>query len=75
VFDIIEQLNPSSRGEYEISDTLRVLIESDRYTVRSTKVHGWWDATGTAEAVSRANPLVMIDLQPCCKGTVEQGHG
>ena len=29
VFDIIEQLNPSSRGEYEISDTLRVLIESD----------------------------------------------
>ena len=26
-----------------------------------------------AEAVLRANHLVMIDLQPCCKGTVEQG--
>lgn len=73
VFDVIEQLNPSSRGEYEISDTLRVLIESDRYTVSSAKVHGWWDDTGTAEAVLRANHLVMIDLQPCCKGTVEQG--
>jgi glucose-1-phosphate thymidylyltransferase len=73
VFDIIEQLNPSDRGEYEISDTLRVLIESDQYTVSSTKVDGWWDDTGTAEAVLRANHLVMIDLQSCCKGTVEQG--
>jgi glucose-1-phosphate thymidylyltransferase len=73
VFDIIEQLNPSDRGEYEISDTLRVLIESDQYTVSAIKVHGWWDDTGTAEAVLRANHLVMIDLQSSCKGTVEQG--
>ncbi len=73
VFEIIEQLNPSGRGEYEISDALRVLIESDQYTVSAAKVHGWWDDTGTAEAVLRANHLVMIDLQPCCKGTVEQG--
>lgn len=73
VFEIIEQLNPSDRGEYEISDTLRVLIESDRYTVGSAKVHGWWDDTGTAEAILRANHLVMNDLQPYCKGTVERG--
>lgn len=73
VFEIIERLNPSNRGEYEISDTLRVLIESDQYTVSSATVQGWWDDTGTAEAVLRANHLVMNDLQPCCEGTVEQG--
>jgi len=73
VFDIIEQLNPSGRGEYEISDTLKVLLQSDRYTVSVATVQGWWDDTGTAEAVLRANHLVMIDLQPCCEGTVEPG--
>lgn len=73
VFEIIEHLTPSDRGEYEITDTLRVFIESDRYTVGYAKVHGWWDDTGTAEAILRANHLVMIDLQPCCKGTVKPG--
>jgi len=73
VFEIIEQLNPSDRGEYEISDTLGVLIESGRYQVSSARVHGWWDDTGTAEAILRANHLVMIDLKPYFKGIVEQG--
>lgn len=71
VFEVIEQLNPSGRGEYEISDTLRLLIQSDRYKVISAKVRGWWDDTGTAEAVLRANHLVMADLKPCCNGTLE----
>ena len=73
VFRVIEQLNPSGRGEYEISDTLRVLIRSPAYRVNSARVNGWWDDTGTAEAVLRANRLVMIDLKPYCRGTVEQG--
>ncbi len=73
VFDIIAQLNPSGRGEYEISDTLKVLLQSDQFTVSAAKVQGWWDDTGTAEAVLRANHLVMIDLQPYCEGTVEAG--
>lgn len=73
VFEIIEQLNPSGRGEYEISDTVRVLIESDQHRVGFAEVHGWWDDTGTAEDILRANHLVMIDLKPYCKGEVEQG--
>jgi len=73
VFRVIEQLNPSGRGEYEISDTLRVFIQSPGYKVSSARVSGWWDDTGTAEAVLRANRLVMIDLKPYCKGTIEQG--
>jgi len=73
VFEVIEQINPSGRGEYEISDTLRVLIESDQYKISSARVHGWWDDTGTAEDILRANHLVLIDLTPYCKGTVEQG--
>jgi glucose-1-phosphate thymidylyltransferase len=73
VFEVIEELNPSGRGEYEISDTLRVLIQSGRYKISSAKVQGWWDDTGTAEAVLRANHLVMADLKPCCSGSLESG--
>ena len=73
VFEVIEQLNPSGRGEYEISATLTALIESDNCKVGSAMVCGWWDDTGTAEAVLRANHLVMTDLKSYCKGTVEPG--
>lgn len=73
VFKVIEQLNPSGRGEYEISDTVRVFIESAQYRVGSATVRGWWDDTGTAEAILHANHLVMVDLKPYCQGTVEPG--
>lgn len=73
VFDVIERVNPSGRGEYEISDALRFLICSDRYKLGTAKVQDWWDDTGTTEAVLRANHLVMVDLRPECRGTVEPG--
>ena len=73
VFQIIRQAKPSSRGEYEISDTLRVLVKSGNYKVRTANVEGWWDDTGSAEAILRANHLVMTDLQARRNGTVEEG--
>ncbi len=73
VFSIIEQLNPSGRGEYEITDVLGALLKSTQYRVNSTIVHGWWDDTGTAEAVLRANHLVLTDLKAEREGIVEEG--
>ena len=71
-FQVIEGVRPSSRGEYEISDALQQLIKSNKYKVRTATVEGWWDDTGSAEAILRANRLVMTDLKPYCKGTVEE---
>ena len=73
VFEVIEHLNPSGRGEYEISDALHFLIKSEQYRVSSAMVKGWWDDMGTVEAVLRVNRLVMLDQKPYCKGIVEQG--
>lgn len=73
VFDIIECLKPSDRGEYEITHALRELVKSGGFQVGSAQVEGWWDDTGSAEAVLRANHLVMADMQAYCKGTVEEG--
>jgi glucose-1-phosphate thymidylyltransferase len=44
VFEIIESLEPSSRGELEITDVNRVYAEQRRLSVR--QVDGWWHDGG-----------------------------
>lgn len=74
VFPVIEQLNPSNRGEYEISDTLQVMITSPAYRVGADRIEGWWDDTGTSDAILRANQLMLTDISSkVVMGTVEAG--
>ena len=73
VFEVIEKLTPSRRGEYEITDALHRLVTGKQYRVGSACVQGWWDDTGTVEAVLQANHHLMTDLQPYCHGTVGKG--
>ena len=54
------QLKPSSRGELEITDLLRIYLESDLLAVKT--VHrgtGWMDA-GTVESLYSASELVRV---------------
>ncbi len=54
------QLKPSRRGELEITDLLRIYLESDLLTVKT--VHrgtGWMDA-GTVESLYSASELVRV---------------
>ena len=44
VFDIIDGLEPSSRGEYEITDVNRVYAQQGR--LRVERVQGWWHDGG-----------------------------
>ncbi len=44
VFDIIESLEPSSRGELEITDVNRVYAQRRQLAVR--QVDGWWHDGG-----------------------------
>ena len=44
VFELIDGLEPSSRGELEISDVNRMFVERGRLQVR--KVDGWWHDGG-----------------------------
>jgi len=61
--DALDELEPSARGEYEITDAIQWLIDHGR-SVRSTKVSGWWKDTGTKEDLLHANELVLSDLVP-----------
>lgn len=59
VFDVIDTLKPSARGEYEITDV------SNRYIERGDADHsiikGWWTDAGTFESLHRAGDLVRAE--------------
>ena len=58
IFDIIEKLKPSWRGELEITDALQLLMDEEN-KVEYDVVTGWWKDTGTPEDIIDANKLVL----------------
>ena len=61
VFDVIENQEPSDRGEYEITDVNQHYVDQSTLTYRSVNKE-WFDA-GTPEGVFRAAQLVRNTKQ------------
>jgi len=55
VFDIVRTLEPSDRGELEITDVNNHYIERGQMTCRF--LEGWWTDAGTPTSYARANQL------------------
>jgi len=56
VFDIIDELDPSERGELEITDVNNRYIEWGE--MRHHMLTGWWSDAGTVPSLHRASRLV-----------------
>jgi glucose-1-phosphate thymidylyltransferase len=56
VFDIIKTLEPSSRGELEITDVNNWFIEDG--TMSYEVLDGWWTDAGTFESLRRASNMI-----------------
>jgi glucose-1-phosphate thymidylyltransferase len=56
VYDIIRTLEPSGRGELEITDVNNAYIKRDEMTWQ--ELEGWWTDAGTFESLLRASSLV-----------------
>jgi len=56
VFDIIEKLKPSHRGELEITDVNNAYLKSGE--LEHSMLDGWWTDAGTFDSLLRANNLV-----------------
>jgi len=56
VFEIIDSLKPSARGELEITDVNNAYIRRGELTF--DVLRGWWTDAGTFESLLRANLLV-----------------
>ncbi len=76
IFEAARAIQPSWRGELEITDAIQYLIDRG-YTVESQQISGWWKDTGSLDALLEANRLVLEDLQPANEGVLEdtQLHG
>jgi len=70
IFEQIEALEKSWRGEYEITDTIQGLLDEGN-RIQSHVVHGWWKDTGKPGDVLHANRLVLDDIESRIEGTIE----
>ena len=62
VFDFIQQIEPSERGELEITDVNRLYLE--RGQLRASKVFGMWVDAGTHESLLEASILAQEAFDP-----------
>jgi glucose-1-phosphate thymidylyltransferase len=71
IFEAARSLEPSWRGELEITEAIDKLIDDGR-TVRSEVVRGWWKDTGQLADMLEANRLVLEELVTSIEGEVDE---
>jgi glucose-1-phosphate thymidylyltransferase len=70
VWAAVDGIQPSKRGELEITDALQWLIDHDK-TVRSHVITGWWKDTGKLEDMLEANRMAMSHWTTRIDGTID----
>lgn len=63
IFDAVNAIKPSPRGELEITDAIQWLIEHD-FKVYPHIHEGWWVDTGKAPDLLEANSYVLAEIKP-----------
>jgi glucose-1-phosphate thymidylyltransferase len=70
IFKAAHTIEPSGRGELEITDAIDTLIESGG-RVEPHIVRGWWKDTGRLEDMLEANRLVLEDIERRIEGELD----
>jgi len=67
IFDAAKAIEPSGRGELEITDAIQWLIDNGK-AVASRTVTGRWKDTGQLDDMLEANRLVLEDIERSVEG-------
>ncbi len=71
VFEAVERIKPSARGELEITDTIQYLIDSE-FDVQAEVLDRRWIDTGKMDDILDANRMVLQSLTPANDGQVDE---
>jgi len=61
IFEAVNAIKPSARGELEISDAHQYLLDHG-YKITYSEITGWWKDTGKPNDLLEANRLVLENL-------------
>jgi glucose-1-phosphate thymidylyltransferase len=70
VFEAVKSIEPSARGELEITDAIQRLIDTGR-VVRAHEVTGWWKDTGKLDDILEANRMILETVKRDISGSVD----
>jgi glucose-1-phosphate thymidylyltransferase len=70
VHEAVAHLEPSWRGELEITEAIQWLIDNG-CKVRSTTITGYWKDTGNVADMLEVNRMVLESAEPRCDGVVD----
>jgi glucose-1-phosphate thymidylyltransferase len=65
----VRELEPSARGELEITEAIQWLIDSG-HKIRSTLIEGYWKDTGNVADMLEVNRMVLESLDGRREGTI-----
>ncbi|MET7294203.1 glucose-1-phosphate thymidylyltransferase [Streptomyces griseoloalbus] len=71
IHEAVRSIEPSWRGELEITHAIQWLIDEER-DVRSTTISGYWKDTGNVTDMLEVNRSVLETLEPRDAGTVDE---
>lgn len=70
IFEAVNNIKPSARGELEISDAHQYLLDKG-YKVTYSEITGWWKDTGKPYDLLEANRLILDNMQSNILGEVD----
>jgi glucose-1-phosphate thymidylyltransferase len=70
IHEAVRAIQPSARGELEITDAIQWLLDHDHKVVHEV-LQGWWIDTGKKDPLLESNRYILETLEPANAGSVD----